>query len=160
MKLYLLRHAEAEDAKDDADRHLTRKGRKDVRALGKELRRHKLRVKQIWHSGIARAVETAEEIAPYLRGGAKPVKRPGLAPNDSPSKMAQLIAKRNEHLMIVGHEPFLGKLAAQLVLSRSSAAIVKLRKPSVVCLQRDDDADDDDDDDSGWLICWMLPVRT
>jgi phosphohistidine phosphatase len=152
MKLYLLRHAEAEDGADDPRRRLTRKGRRDARALGKALGRHKLRVRAIWHSGYDRAVETAEEVAPHLRGPARVVKRPGLTPGDSVATAAKRLAKERNDLMIVGHEPFLGKLAAQLVLSRASVALVRLRKPSVVCLERDDE-------DGGWRISWMLPVK-
>ena len=55
MKLYLLRHAEAEDGADDPRRRLTRKGRRDAKALGKTLGRHKLRLRSIWHSGYDRA---------------------------------------------------------------------------------------------------------
>jgi phosphohistidine phosphatase len=148
----LVRHAQAEDAADDRQRHLTRKGRKDARALGKSLRPHKLRLKRIWHSGLPRAVETAEEIAPFLRGPAKLVRQPGLLPGDSPANLARKLAKANDDLMIVGHEPFLGRLAAQLVVSRPTASIVRLRKPSIACLERDDD-------DDAWRLSWMLPVR-
>ena len=151
MKLYLLRHAQAEDGEDDARRHLTRKGRKDAKALGKVLGRHKLRVGTIWHSGYDRAVETAEEIAPYLRGRIRVVKQAGLTPSDSVMLAAKRIAKVKSDFMIVGHEPFLGKLAAQLVLSRRSVPLVRLRKPSVVCLERDEP--------EGWRIAWMLPVK-
>ena len=38
MNLYLLRHAQASAGTDDSKRHLTRKGRKDARALGETLR--------------------------------------------------------------------------------------------------------------------------
>src|SRR5687768_10716131 len=151
MKLYLLRHAEAEQGRDDPRRHLTRKGRKDAKALGRFLGRHKLRLRTIWHSGYDRALETAEEVAPHHRGPARLVKRFGLTPADSVSNAAKRIEKVKHDLMIVGHEPFLGKLAAQLVLSRSSATLVRLRKPSVVCLERDDH--------EGWRISWMLPVK-
>ena len=152
MNLYLVRHAQAADDADDPKRHLTRKGRKDARALGKTLRKHKVRVKQIWHSGLARALETAEEIAPYLRGRPKLTKHVGLAPTDSAATMAKTLATVKDDLMIVGHEPFLGKLAAQLVLSRHSPSFLHLRKPSIVCLERDED------DDGDWRLGWMLPV--
>jgi len=152
MKLYVVRHAQAADENDDPQRHLTRKGRKDARALGKRLKKEKLKVKRIWHSGIARAVETAEELASKLRGRPKLVKHPGLAPDDSPVKIARSLATSRDDVMIVGHEPFLSRLVSQLVLSRTTPVIVLLRKPSIVCLERDDDA--------SWVIHWMLPVRT
>jgi phosphohistidine phosphatase len=161
MKLYVVRHAQAADESEDPQRHLTRKGRKDARALGKMLRKQKLRVTRIWHSGIPRAVETAEEIAPFLRGRPKLAKRPGLSPTESPVKIAKSLATLRDDVMIVGHEPFLAKLISQLVLSRPSPVIVHLRKPSIVCLERNDGDDEDDDNtESGWLIGWMLPVCT
>jgi phosphohistidine phosphatase len=158
MKLYVVRHAQAADEEDDSERHLTRKGRKDARALGKTLAKQKVRVTRIWHSGIPRAVETAEEIARFLSGRPRLTKRPGLAPPESPAKIAKSLATLRGDVMIVDHEPFLGKLVSQLVLSRSSPVVVHLRKPSIVCLERGEE--DDGDDDSGWLIGWMLPVCT
>ena len=151
MKLYLLRHAQAEEGADDPRRRLTRKGRKDADALGKLLGRHKLRVRTIWHSGYDRALETAERVAAHLRGPARLVRQRGLTPTDSVLKTAQRLAKLDDDLMIVGHEPFLGKLAAQLVLSRASVPLVRLRKPSVVCLEQDEQ--------QRWRIAWMLPVK-
>ena len=151
MKLYLLRHAEAGEAKTDFDRHLTSKGRRDAKSLGKELGRYKLRLKTIWHSGVPRAIETAEAVARHLRGKPRLIKHNGLAGNDSVSKAAKQLARVKGDIMMVGHEPFLGKLTAQLVLLRSSPVPVHLRKPSVVCLERGED--------ESWRIGWMLPVK-
>ena len=97
-------------------------------------------------------METAEEIAPFLRGPAELMKRPGLAPDDSPSAMAKHLVKAKHDVMIVGHEPFIGRLASQLLVSRASTPVLRLRKPCIACLERDDDG--------VWRLSWMLPVRT
>jgi phosphohistidine phosphatase SixA len=52
--------------------------------------------------------------------------------------------------MIVGHEPFLGKLAARLVTGRSSTPMLALGKPSVACLEHDGGGKD------GWRVAWVI----
>ena len=149
MKLYLVRHAEAEDGDVDANRQLTDQGRADARRLAEALRPLDLRVREIWHSGYPRAAQTAEPIAHEIAGVALKA-RDGLTPFDRTRPIAKEIKRYSADLMIVGHEPFLGKLAARLVTGRAARAVVKLDKPSIVCL-------DDDGDGSGeWRVRWLL----
>jgi phosphohistidine phosphatase len=149
MRLYLVRHAEAEDGDVDVERQLTDRGRADARRLAESLRPLEVRVREIWHSGYPRAAQTAEPIAHEIAGAALKA-HDGLTPFDRTRPIAKEIKRFGGDLMIVGHEPFLGKLAARLVTGRAARAVVKLDKPSIVCL-------DDDDDASGeWRVRWML----
>ena len=148
MKLYLVRHAEAEDGDVDAARQLTEQGRADAQRLAEALRAMNLRVADVWHSGYPRAAQTAEPIA-RVAGGATPRPHDGLTPFDRTRPIAKQVNGYGDgDLMIVGHEPFLGKLAARLVTRRASRGIVKLDKPSIVCL--------DDGGHGVWRIRWML----
>ncbi len=50
--------------------------------------------------------------------------------------------------MLVGHLPFMAKLAALLVAGDAEAALLDYRPGSVLCLERDDSG--------SWRIAWML----
>jgi phosphohistidine phosphatase len=147
MRLYLVRHAEAEEGVVDAQRQLTEQGRADARRLAEALRPLELRVAEVWHSGYPRAAQTAEPVAEALSAAVvKP--QEGLTPFDRTRPIARAVNRHDGDLMIVGHQPFLGKLAARLVTGRASRPLLWLDKPGVVCL---DDAGRGD-----WTLRWML----
>jgi phosphohistidine phosphatase len=147
MKLYLVRHAEAAAKSAGRERQLTRQGRRDAEALAALLRPMKLKVEAIWHSGKARAGQTAQPLAEALRAAQGLQRCDGLMPLDPVKPIAALVGGMSEDLMIVGHEPFLGKLAARLLRGRKSPSVLDLGKPGVVCLQGGGAA---------WRIAWML----
>ncbi|TAH38089.1 MAG: phosphohistidine phosphatase [Planctomycetota bacterium] len=112
MELFLIRHAAAEDAspeQPDADRALTRKGRKRFKAAVRGLRRLDVRFDVIRHSPLLRSVQTAELLAPLLDG--QTVVDPRLAEAPSDGLLAGLSGAR---VALVGHQPWLGELCAWL----------------------------------------------
>lgn len=155
MNLYLIRHGDAADGPVDAKRPLTPLGREQARRLADFLHRHDLRVRAVWHSGLVRALQTANVIQSAVRSDDGLVARPDLGPMDKTAPVAKAIAKSDADLMIVGHEPFLGKLAARLVTGRAKRPILSLEKGAMVCLGRESD--------DHWTILWsvtpaLLPV--
>ena len=50
--------------------------------------------------------------------------------------------------MVVGHMPFLGRLASQLLSGSESAGAVRFRQGGILCLNYDKD--------TGWQIEWMI----
>jgi phosphohistidine phosphatase len=149
MTLYIVRHAEAVTKEVDPSRPLSEQGRQDARRLGEMLRTLNVSPAEIWHSGKPRATQTAEEIAAAI-GTTLLTMRPGLKPYDPVKPVARAIDGLQQPLMIVGHEPFLGRLVARLVVGRKSVAIVDLAKPGAVCLQREDASW------CRWRLAWML----
>jgi phosphohistidine phosphatase len=114
MDLILWRHAEAEDTSPDDRRRLTKKGRDQAERVGRWLEA-RLPSYRLLSSPAARARETAEglstacEILPELYAGAPP--------------MELLEAAGWPHaggvVILVGHQPLLGEIAAQLMTRRS-----------------------------------------
>ncbi|MHC4983508.1 MAG: phosphohistidine phosphatase SixA [Planctomycetota bacterium] len=148
MRLYLVQHGQAHSEEVDPDRHLTERGAEDVKKLAAFLKPLCLRVKAIWHTGKARAAQTAELLAPALKATGKVEQRRGLAPNDAVEPIGEELRSLGRDLMIVGHMPFLGKLAAFLVARDSLAGVAAFQQGGLVCLELDE---------SGrWRICWML----
>ena len=136
MRVYLVQHGEANPEEVDPERRLTEKGAAEVRKVADFLRPLDLAVDAVWHSGKARARETAGILAPALSAG--PSRRDGLAPNDPVGPVQEAITEAAGDLMIVGHLPFLGKLAALLVTGDETMDVVSFQYGCVVRLERHD----------------------
>ena len=149
MDLYLVRHAEAADKAVDPARNLTERGRRDAAALARALQPLRIRVRAIWHSGKPRAFQTAEAFAAVVEcSGEGLVAHAGLKPFDGVKKLARALEQIDESIMIVGHEPFLGRLAARVITGHGSWPLLSLDKPSIACLRRDAAGD--------WRVAWLL----
>ena len=82
MKLYLAQHGEAVSKAEDPERPLSEQGRRDVRVVAGLLKAAGLRVERVWHSGKARAEQTARVLAgAVLPRGRKPQAIEGIGPN-------------------------------------------------------------------------------
>ena len=148
MKLYLIQHGEATTEEIDPSRPLTAKGRSDVKKAASFLKGAGVRPSDILHSGKTRARQTAEIVAAQLGAAYHITERNGLAPNDPVSALASELSGMANDLMIVGHLPFLGKLAAMLLAGSESENVVGFRQGGVVCLQRNED--------QTWQVAWMI----
>lgn len=148
MKLYLIQHGEATTEEVDPSRPLTDKGHLDVQKVASFLWEVTVGPFVILHSGKTRARQTAEIIAAQLSPICQLKERDGLAPNDPVSPLAKEISGMADDLMIVGHMPFLGKLAAMLLAGSESKNLVAFRQGGVVCLQRSED--------QTWQVAWMV----
>ncbi|HUT23483.1 MAG TPA: phosphohistidine phosphatase SixA [Sumerlaeia bacterium] len=154
MRLYLAQHGEAHSEEVDPERRLTDRGVEDVERMAKFLKPLGLRVDAIWHSGKARAAQTADILASALVSTQGVVQRDGLAPKDptGPLKEALLAAGAadgaREDVMIVGHLPFLGLLASSLIANDALADAVAFRQGGVACI--------DCADDGTARLAWMV----
>ena len=113
MTLWLLRHGEAEArARNDAERPLTERGRKEVRRSAERLRGRPLQY--ILASPYLRAQQTAEIVREVL-GLPLPLTTVDWAtPDDSPREAANRLDSYPGHCLLVSHNPLLGQLAGFL----------------------------------------------
>ena len=148
MRLYLVQHGQAKPKDLDPQRPLTEQGVGDVGNLAEFLKPLGVSVAAVWHSGKTRALQTAEILAPALPGPPQVHQRDGLAPNDPIDPVRDELAGADRDLMIVGHLPFLGKLAAALVVGDEEADVVTFQQGGGVCLERDESAT--------WAVRWMV----
>jgi phosphohistidine phosphatase len=146
MRIYLVQHGESKSEEEDPQRHLTDRGIGEVRRVADFLRPLELTVETVWHSGKTRAQQTGERLAKVLR--ARLVEREGLGPKDQVAATKEAIKEIGGNLMIVGHMPFLGKLAALLVTGSEENEIVEFQFGSLLCLDRRDDGK--------WKVAWMI----
>jgi phosphohistidine phosphatase len=148
MRLYLLQHGDAVPESVNRERPLSEKGRLDVKRLARFVGWSAFKARRILHSGKLRARQSAELVAPEMGEGAAPEAAPGLEPNDPVEPVAAQAAAWREDVLLVGHMPFLGRLAALLVCGDAERPVAAFQPGSMACLERDD---------SGrWSIAWML----
>ena len=137
-RLYLVRHGAAKPKEEDPERGLTDVGRADVKGIADWAAAAGIRVGEIRHSGKLRAQQTADILAAHLGTQAQAV--PGLAPNDDPADIAMALDSEAGNVMLVGHLPFLERLAALLIVGSADSDIVTLNAAALVELTRTDKA--------------------
>lgn len=111
MDLVLWRHAEAELGEPDEGRALTGKGHKQAWKMADWLDRNLPDNCRVLVSPATRTVQTAEALARKFKI------HPDLAPDTTPER---ILAAANwpdsrETVLVVGHQPALGQLAAMLM---------------------------------------------
>lgn len=112
MRLYLVRHAEAEPGEPDELRRLTADGRRVARELGERLAGEGVRADAILTSPMLRARETGAELGKALGADVEPDER--LAPGATADDVREAVAGRGATLVVVGHQPDCGRIAAEL----------------------------------------------
>jgi phosphohistidine phosphatase len=148
MFLYLVQHAEAKREAEDPERDLTEKGRLDIESVAHHLKRLKVQVRQIFHSGKTRAQSTANVLARHFKPPAGVSEAPGLAPLDDPEIWADRLAKMDEDLLLVGHLPHLGRLATMLMSGDKEKSIINFQMGGAVRLRRMEAGQ--------WAVDWMI----
>jgi len=150
MRIYLVQHGQAKPEEVDPERRLTDKGASDVGKVAAFIRPLQLRVDSIWHSGKARAAQTADILAASVAPSRRVLQRSGLAPNDTVEPIVKELVQATEDLMIVGHLPFLSRLASVLVVGDESKEIIAFQQGGIVCLGSEPAGQ------SRWRVEWMV----
>lgn len=147
MEVYLMRHGEAGAGADDAARLLTDRGREQVHRVARHAAALQLQVAAVRHSGLARARETAEILAKELSPPRGVREMPGLRPGDDPGEAKAVVVAAREPLVIVGHLPHLGRLAASLLVDDPGKGIIQFSEAALTCLAREKGT---------WSLLWLL----
>src|SRR5262245_47043847 len=125
MRLYLIRHAEAEPADEpggisDADRRLTEVGHAQSRAVAAGLRRRGVRLNVLVTSPLVRAHETAEDVQ-HESEEPEPevIVCEDLAPGGRRKRIARFLERvQGDAVGVIGHMPDLAEFAGWLLGSR------------------------------------------
>lgn len=156
MRLHLLRHAEAAPGVPDAGRALTERGRAQVVRMAELMDWSFLSgLKQVEHSGLVRARQTAELLVERLGSKAPLQVRPGLRPNDEPVMLGLDLATCKEDRFLVGHNPQLARLAGLLLARGGSEVAVVVKKAGYLGLERVRPADKENPFGQ-WALLWMI----
>ncbi len=148
MKLYLVQHAKAAPEEHDPQRQLTQEGRRELQKVIEFIKPLKLSVDYLWHSEKKRAVQTAELLAEAIKIKKAKTVREGLGPSDDVAILKDELDATADDIMIVGHLPFLNKLASLLLARCESADTVAFKNAGILALSSDEG--------NKWQIDWMV----
>lgn len=148
MRLYLVQHAKALAKEQDSERPLSELGRRQAQTMLDFVRPLSLKVDQLWHSGKTRAEQTAEIYADALTVAEGPTARAGLKPNDNIALLRDELAVTSGDTMIVGHMPFVSRLASLLLTGYESPPVITFVNAGLVCLERTAD--------NRWQVAWSI----
>lgn len=150
MDVYLMQHGVAEAEDVDPQRPLTVAGRAEVAAVAKALCAAGVRPDRIVHSDKLRATQTAQVLAWGLGvSGVSSVE--GLHPNDPIEPIAGRWAdpRAEGSVAIVGHLPFLDRLASLLVSGDPGGHVIGFRNAAMVALTPAESR-------GGFSVAWIL----
>ncbi|MDR1497079.1 MAG: histidine phosphatase family protein [Puniceicoccales bacterium] len=137
MKLFLLRHAEADTTPIDPLRQLTSFGQSQILALVQQLDISEFaKVAAIEHSPFTRACETAEL---FLNASKLPIPtRPCeyIKPDDDPRWTARKVAESETDRLLVGHNPHFEQLASLLLVQNRAQLQVAFKLSACMALER------------------------
>ena len=109
MRLVLVRHAEAAPGSPDELRTLTADGQDQARELGERLRVEGIEPDAVLTSPLLRARETGAAL-----GFGEPEAVDALAPGATAEDVRDAVVGRGETVIVVGHQPDCGQIAAAL----------------------------------------------
>jgi phosphohistidine phosphatase len=134
QQLWLLRHGEAEphDARPDADRRLTDRGREQSRVAGRALAALKVQIHLAFTSPKVRARDTALLACESL--GVEPIDHAALFAGFDVADAIELMAAAgaDQRVLVVGHEPDFSQVVHDLTGGR-----IDLKKGGVAAVRLD-----------------------
>lgn len=150
MKLYCVRHGQANSSDVDPQNGLTEQGRSDIAKVADYLSSCNFHVDHIMHSKKLRAIQTATILSERI-GSANDLVESGelLSPESNVSDLVEMIQSWGEDTMLVSHLPFIAKLVSALVVGdEDQIPIVNFTPGTMVCL--------DSHDSKSWVISWII----
>lgn len=136
MILSLIRHGEAEEIggkiKTDFDRPLTDQGIKDIKLIARAMNRMALGFSAILTSPVVRAKQTAEIIAEitHSRDLLQITESLGFPPSRSGLLQDLKAFQKDDHILLVGHEPNMGLLSGYFL--GNDKMIINFKKGSLI----------------------------
>jgi phosphohistidine phosphatase len=139
MELYLVRHGEADGNVPDTDGGppLSETGLVHARRCAGFAARLQVRVAEIRHSDRLRAIQTAQEFERAL--GCPRRQLVGIGPDDDINPLRREAAGLSDNVMVVGHLPYLNRIAGALLAQDESMPVVVFHPASLIRLDRRDD---------------------
>lgn len=116
MNLYIVRHGDSLTNYPDKMRPLSDEGKKDIEKIGKLLRDNKISMEKIFTSPFLRAFQSAEIISKYLSSQIDIIETDNLLPEADPKELISFLnANYSRSILIVSHQPLIGRLVASLI---------------------------------------------
>jgi phosphohistidine phosphatase len=146
MMLYLVQHGEALAEAVGPGKPLSPAGTRDMLALAHGFR---VSAREVLHSGKPRAAQSADILGQAL--GIKVRASAGLDPLDPVLPFAGMCEEWEESRIIVGHMPFLGRLASLLLAGRDEPQVLAFQRGGMACLEKTGPSE--------WCLLWTCFPR-
>lgn len=149
MKLYCVRHCEANSADVDSERGLSEQGLRDADKLAEHLEQQQIFIPDVIHSGKKRAQQTAEILAAAANAEQVSVAPALLDDIADVSAIVEMSKNWVQDTMLVGHMPFMANLVSALMMDISdNFQLVTYSPGTMACLNSLADG--------RWAIDWVL----
>lgn len=141
-----MRHGEAAQTSQNSEQVLTLNGRTGIENLAKRLNGKNLQLAQVFHSGKARAQQTADIICSALCPGVTPRILDNIKPDDNPAAILPEIYGWNENSLITSHLPFIPHLVTLLTATNVHLNSINYDPGTFICLEKINNV---------WAINWV-----
>ncbi len=146
--LFLVRHGEALPESRDSLRPLSPQGIRELEKSAKYVAAQDIQIDEILHSNKLRARQTAEILSKHIHTTRGLREAGGLGPMDDPQLWLDELTVSKDKLMLVGHLPFMSRLASLLLTGRMNLGCVVFY-PGTIAAFRNSGGD--------WAVEWVMP---
>ncbi len=140
MKVYLVQHGINNPENEDPQKGITDQAKLDIDKMGAFIGRMNQQYEAVFHSDKKRARQTAQILGKHLKHTLGVHETDCLGPTDDIDVWLNRILCSDGDPVLVGHLPFLNKLASRLVTGDENRQIVSFNNASMACLEGDDDS--------------------
>ena len=148
MALYLVQHGKCLSANVGSERSLSTEGQLEIEYVATIAQNHNIVINRIEHSGKRRSEQTAHLFASYLNPPDGVHSRDGIKPLDDVIPIARKLDP-DQQLMLVGHLPFMERLASYLITGIAEKPIIRFVNGGLVCLDKQPET-------RNWVIKWII----
>lgn len=139
MKLYLVRHGQAQEMSVNPLCPLSEEGIEQIHKLGDLLKQQKVDIKQIYHSEQLRTEQSAVILAKILKPTKGLIRTKDLDPSASLELIISIIESTGQDILCVSHEPYIQRLVSYLTTAHDHYILLKLAPAGIVCLEEQND---------------------
>ncbi len=140
MKVYLVQHGINHPENEDPQKGLTDQAKLDVDKMGAFIGQMNQQYEAVFHSDKKRARQTAQILGKHLKHTLGVHETDCLGPTDDIDVWLNRILCSDGDPVLVGHLPFLDKLASRLITGDENKQIVSFKNASIACLEGDNDS--------------------
>ncbi|MCP4370477.1 MAG: phosphohistidine phosphatase SixA [Deltaproteobacteria bacterium] len=139
MKVYLVQHGVSSPEGEDPQKGLTNQAEADVEKMARFIGQMDQQYEAVFHSDKKRARQTAQILGKHLKHVLGVHETDFLGPMDDVDVWRNRILCSDGDPVLVGHLPFLNKLASRLVAEDENKQIVSFQNGGMVCLEGNSD---------------------
>ena len=149
MKVYLVQHGVSSPEDEDPQKGLTSQAVVDVEKMARFIGQMDRQYEAVFHSDKKRARQTAQILGKHLKHALGVHETDCLGPMDDVDVWLNRILCSDGNPVLVGHLPFLDKLASRLVAANENMQIVSFQNSGMVCLE-------DNNDNNNFSVKWAI----